>query len=264
MQHSIWWRTLWDRRRGLFFWQLGFLFIPMVYGIFYPSIRNPEMQAALLNYPPAIIEAFGMEDMFSPAGYLQSSVFGIVGPFVLIVYAATLGARLIAGDEERGYLELLLSAPVGRTAFYLQRAAALLVMMLLSGVMIFLSVIIINRPAELNIAAEYIAAMAVHFTLLGLLLSSVSFAVGAISGRSVISVAASSIVGIGGYLANTLAPQVAGLEGLQQLSPFSYYLGGSPLKNGVQGPDALVLAGVALLLIGAAWPVFQRRDIGVG
>lgn len=263
MRHSVLVRTLWDQRLRLLLWLLGFILIALLYGSVYPMVRNPEMQAALEAYPSQLLDSFGIKDMLSPAGYLQSSVFGIVGPAVLIIYAVGLGARAGAGDEERGLLELLLAGPTSRTAFYLQRCGALLIAISCSGLVMFGAVVAINQPAELELPIGNIAAMALHFTLLGTLLAGISFAVGAASGRAGLSLAVGSSVGIGGYFANTLAPQVAGLAWLQQLSPFYYYLESAPLKNGVEPTHAAILAGAALIAATIALPVFQRRNIGV-
>jgi ABC-2 type transport system permease protein len=263
MRHSIFWRTLWEQRLRLLLWQLGFGAVALLYGSVYPLIRNPEMQAALEAYPSDLLDAFGIIDMISPAGYLQSSVFGIIGPVVLIIYAVGLGARAVAGDEERGLLELLLAGPHGRTSFYLQRGSALLVMVALSGLSVCAATLAINGPAELQLPAGNIAAMAVHFSLLGAVLAAVSFSIGAAGGRAGISLAVGSIVGIGGYLANNLAPRIDGLAWLQDVSPFYYYLSSSPLKNGIDAPHALILAGAALLPLLLAWPLFLRRDLGI-
>jgi ABC-2 type transport system permease protein len=79
------------------------------------------MAAALENYPQAIMDALGLEDMVSPAGYLQSTVFGIIGPLLLLIFAGGAGARAIAGDEEAGTLDLLLASTVSQAQVLLQR-----------------------------------------------------------------------------------------------------------------------------------------------
>jgi ABC-2 type transport system permease protein len=60
-----------------------------------------------------------------------------------------------------------------------------------------------------------------------------------------------------------LGPSVEGLADLRDVSPFHYYSGGLPLRNGVQAIDLAVLAGVSLPLVVAGLLVFDRRDVAL-
>ena len=262
MRHSIVVRTLWDQRLRLLLQQLGFVAVALIYGSFSAGVRNPQMQAALENAPPDLITRFGFSDIASPAGYLESSVYAIAA-LLLIIFTVGQGAQAIAGDEERGLLELLLAGPLSRTAFYLQRYGALQISVALNGLTIFAATLAINQPADLHLPTANLAAMALHFSLLGSVLASVSFAVGAASGRAGLSIAVGSIVGMGGYIANNLAPQVEALAWLQKLSPFYYFAGSAPLRNGIQPLHCAILAAAALSTALLAWPLFTRRSIGV-
>ena len=51
----------------------------------------------------------GEVDYTTPEGYLQSELFSFLAPILLIVYTIGAGARAIAGEEEAGSLDLLLS-----------------------------------------------------------------------------------------------------------------------------------------------------------
>ena len=46
--------------------------------------------------------------MTTPAGYLQSVVFGVLVTVLVVLYVVIAGVRAIAGDEESGMLALLL------------------------------------------------------------------------------------------------------------------------------------------------------------
>ncbi len=60
-----------------------------------------------------------------------------------------------------------------------------------------------------------------------------------------------------------MLPQVDGLEWTRNLSPFHWLTGGSPLRNGVQLGNALVMLGLAVLLVAVGTWRFERRDIAV-
>ena len=95
----------------------------------YPTVHaNPALNRLVQQYPDALkaFIGFGGEvDYLSPAGYLGSELFSFMVPLLLLVAAIGAGARAIAGEEEAGTLELLLSCPVSRRRVVLEKLAAL-------------------------------------------------------------------------------------------------------------------------------------------
>jgi ABC-2 type transport system permease protein len=65
------------------------------------------------------------------------------------------------------------------------------------------------------------------------------------------------------YLANGVFPQVEGLEWTRDLSPWHWYLGGEPLKHGLQVGGSLLLLAVTVGLVAAGTWRFNRRDVAV-
>jgi ABC-2 type transport system permease protein len=260
---NVFTKTLWDQRRSLLAWVIGVAAATAMYAAFYPSIRNPEMAAALENYPQAVIQAFGLQDMVSPEGYLQSTVFGIIGPILIILFAVGTGARAIAGDEEAGTLDLLLAYPITRTQVLLQRFAALVTALLIIGVAVLAVLFAIAGSAELDIPVVRMAAMILHLVLLGVCFGSLALAMGATLGRRGLALAVTGVAAILTYFANTLAPQVDSLAWLRRLSPFYYYSGGQPLRNGLQVGDAGILLVVVAILVAMGVFAFNRRDVAV-
>ena len=70
-----------------------------------------------------------------------------------------------------------------------------------------------------------------------------------------------SAFGVTAYFVNALAPLAEGIEGLQRLSPFYYYIGGSPLVNGLNLAHAGVLVALTAAAVAVALVTFQRRDL---
>lgn len=263
MLRNVFTKTLWDQRRALLAWMIGIAVATAVYASFYPTMRNPEMEAAMASYPQGMMDAFGFQDLTSPAGYLGGTVFGIIGPILLIIFTTASGARAIAGEEESGQLDLLLAYPVSRARVVLQRFAALVVATLLVGGAMLLVLVVVSGPAELDIPASHLVAMVLHLVLLGICFGALALALGAAFGRRGLALAVAAVFGVLAYFANTLAPQSENLAWLQDLSPFRYYSGGQPLRNGLQLGDATLLLVVSLLLVGAGTLAFTRRDVAV-
>jgi ABC-2 type transport system permease protein len=106
-------------------------------------------------------------------------------------------------------------------------------------------------------------AAALHLAALGMLFGALALAIGAATGSKAIAIGVVATVAVVSYFGNTLAAQVDAIAWLRDVSPFRYYSGGRPLVNGLQGPDVLVLIGVAVLLVLAGALRFSRRDVAV-
>jgi ABC-2 type transport system permease protein len=264
MLRNVFTKTLWDARRSLLGWALAVSAVAAMYAAFWPSVNTPQMQQALRNYPQGVLEAFNYNDLTSPAGYLGSSVYGLLIPLLVAVFAIDWGTRAVAGDEEAGTLDLLLAHPVSRTRVALQRFAALIAALTLVGALLLLAMLAIAGPAQLQgiTAAEFAAATA-QLALFGGCLGALAFAVGAATGRKALALGASAGVAVLAYLANGVFPQLQGLEWTRDLSPWHWYLGGEPLKNGLQAGDSLLLLVVTLVLVAAGTWSFNHRDVAV-
>ena len=264
MLRNVFTKTLWDARRSLLAWAIAISAVAAMYAAFWPTVNTPEMQRALRGYPQGVLEAFNYNDLTSPAGYLGSSVYGLLIPLLVAVFAIAYGTRAVAGDEEAGTLDLLLAHPVSRTQLALQRFAALAAALVLVAAVLWLGMLAIAGPAELvGVTAAEFAAVTIQLTLFGACLGGLAFAVGAATGRRALALGASAGVAVLAYLANGVFPQVEGLEWTRDVSPWHWYLGGEPLKNGLQAGDALLLLAVTLVLVAAGTLLFNRRDVAV-
>ena len=264
MLRSVFRKTLWDQRRLLLGWAIGITAVGVGYAAFYPTINTSAMRDAIAAYPEGLLDAIGFTDVTSAAGYLGSTTFGLLGPVLIIVMAAELGGSAIAGDEETGRLDLTLAHPVSRWAVLIQRFAALVVAMLIVCAVLALALLAISGPAELDeIGPANLAAGGLQLALLGTLFGALAIAVGAATGRRVFVYAIVAIVGVVGFFGNNLGPAVEGLAWLRDVSPFHYYSGGVPLRNGIQPVDAAVLVIASIVLVVAGGWRFDRRDLAV-
>lgn len=264
MLRSVFGKTLWDQRRGLLAWALGIGAVGVLYAAFYPTFNNDQMQQALKAYPKGLLEAMGMTDVGTAAGYLGSTTFGLLGPALTIVMAAALGGGAIAGDEDAGRLDLTLAHPVSRWSVALQRFGALVAAMLLVSAVLGVALIAISGPAQLgDIGPVNLLAASFHLALLGAFFGALALGVGAATGQRGPVYGAVAVVAVAGYFGNNLGRTIEGLGWLHDISPFRFYLGGSPLTDGLQLGDLGILAAVAIVLVLAGTAVFDRRDLAV-
>ncbi|MGH3392397.1 MAG: ABC transporter permease subunit [Actinomadura sp.] len=255
---SMFTKTLYDNRRVFTVWAATTGLLATMYAGFYPQITADAAASV-----PEAMRGFGFEDPTSAAGYLQGAVFGLLVPLLATFYGAATGARMVSADEESGYLDLLLAHPISRTRLLLHRFTALAAGAVLIAAVVLGAMLAVRTSAELNaVSVAGFTAQAVNLALLTVLFGALATGVGAATGTGRATVfGLTAGTGVLTYAVHGFAPQI-GADWLRRLTPFHYYIGGEPLKNGIQYADAGVLAAATAVLISAGAWRFGRRDLG--
>src|SRR6478672_10239540 len=150
-------KSLRDIRRGFLWWSLGLIgFVALIVSV-YPTVHsNPSLNKLAQDYPEAL-QAFiafgGTVDYSSAAGYLGIELFSLMVPLLLLVAAIGTGAGTIAGEEERGTLELLLANSVSRTRVVLEKTVALVAEIAGLGLVLWLALWVGALLANMDISA---------------------------------------------------------------------------------------------------------------
>ncbi|GAA3778075.1 ABC transporter permease subunit [Micromonospora maritima] len=254
-------KTLWDGRRGLAGFAAGTALIGAIYAGFYPQVADGAMGQTAQGFSPALREALRMDDLTSAAGYLGSSVFGIIVPLVAVIFGIATGTRAIAGDEEAGYLDLLLAHPVSRTRLLLHRFAALTAGAALIAGVVLLAMLAVRPGARLDsISVGQFTAQCLALALLIIVFGTIAITIGAATGSRPAALAGTAGVAVLTYAASTAATQL-NADALRYASPFHYYIDGEPLRNGFQWTDLGVLTAIVAVLLTIAATTFNRRDL---
>jgi ABC-2 type transport system permease protein len=263
---SVLGRALHARRRSMVGWTLGVAALTgMIIG-FWPMVPEaPELEGLLDAMPEGMMAAFGMaeiDDLFSPAGYLDSQLLALMSPLVLMIFGIGAGAQAIAGDEDRGTLEILLAQPISRRRVLLERAAA--VGLLLTGLVAVHGAVLTGGGAlvDLRPSAEGLVAIHVSLLLLTALFAAIALTIGAATGRRGLAIAVSAAIGVLAYVVDSFAPIVDWLETIRPASPFYLYRGAQPLEEGLHAPHALALLAAIVVVLVVALVTFERRDVG--
>lgn len=253
-----------QHRRALIGWTVAVAAVCGIYVSFWPAMGDAgELEALVEGMPEGVVAALGYDGIGTPAGYLESTIFGLLGPILLLVFGLTFAAKLVAGEEEDGTLELELSSPIARGSVFLQRYLTV-VLALLWLCLVFVAVTLgLVAALDMEVGTPEILATTLGMFLLVLALSSVSFAAGAASGRKAIALAVGAGLAVVSYIANALAPLLDDGRWLEAISPFAWYLASEPLVEGLSVPGALGLVALAVVPIGLAIVRFDRRDLGV-
>lgn len=233
-------------------------------GLLIPPMYNllPESFTDIMGeLPDAMIAAIGGVNMGTPTGWVQGETFSLVVPIAFITVLAVVGSRALAGEEADRTMELLLANPISRTRVLLDKVVAMLGYALILGVITWATNAIGITLAGLDVDLRNLAGITLLGTLLGLVYGGVALNLSAATGRTTIAVYGAAGLGVISYFIESFFPLAEPFEPWAALSPFHYYLGSDPLTNGIAWDDAAILLTVFAVLVAAALPLFNRRDL---
>jgi ABC-2 type transport system permease protein len=258
-------KTLRDWRRATVGWAAGLAVFALVYLGSWASLKDQPQLLTLKTdtMPKGLSIAFGLQDMTTGVGYLQSTVYSAIGPLLLSMAGIMFGAKAVAGLEDRHVLDLLLANPISRQRFVWQRYCALLAVMGCLGLVLLALPLLLSQTLRMGVSVVEVTAASVGLFALGLLHATLSMAVGAATGRRPTALAVAGTAAVAGYVVFALGRSVSWLEPLRWISPFQYYLGGDPLHAGFHAGYLLVLLAASAVLVAVALRSFDRRDVRV-
>ncbi len=257
-------QTLRRLRGQILGWGIGLALYGLMMGALFASIISMEgLEEMLASYPPEVMAFFGDAiSMTTPAGYF-GTYYSSYMPVILGIFAVSAAAALLAGDEERGTLDLVMAYPVGRGALFWGRAlgfAVALGLILLIGYLGWLAALPVSgmdiSPLELLRPFVPLYALMLLFGALSLLLSLL------LPSARMASMTAGGLL-VANFLLMGLANLSDSLRPIVELTPFHFYQLGDAM-DGFKWGWALGLLAVSLLLAAAARLLFGRRDIRVG
>jgi ABC-2 type transport system permease protein len=257
------WQELKFRRNGIIGWGIGLCFFPFVYITLYPSVA--EEMAGLADLE--IYQAMGI-NLGTFEDWVASILFLMV-PLLLSVYALLNATGTLAGEEEDGRLEMMVTLPLERWQIITAKAIALaiatfiiLLVTALAGALVYMAIQsqVESEVEPFGLAATMLATWPLVFAFAMLSLFFAAFS----SRRRVAALIMTAILIIS-YFGSNLIHQVSSLESLEPIFLFSYLdstrtavLEGQPIG------DVLVLLAVGLISFALAVFFFNRRNLTVG
>jgi len=265
MLRSVFGKTVWERRRVMVWWMLGFVGLTLLTVAFWPTLRDQSDLADFLeSFPRGLLALFGIEDvdeLLSPAGYVSSRLYASIGPILLVVFAIGVGTAVVAGEEDRGTMDLLLAQPVTRTRIVVEGVAAMVLLVSVLAATILAALAVTNPLFDLELTVPTMLAANLGVMLLAVLHGTLALAVGCVTGNRALTLGVTTAVVVFGWFINGLAEIVEQLEPAQRVSPFHWFLQGAPLSRGFDWPANGLMAIVTAALVAVAVWGFNRRDV---
>jgi len=236
----------------------GFL-TPLIYAKFGSQFRA-VMESGIF---PEQFAKFGGGDIFSLPGSIALALIHPIAIILTSVFSVGFSASAIAGERQRGTLEVALARPIARRAFYLTLLGATF-----GFVAVTVAALLVGSVTGATFAgvlAEFPVRNAPLLWMNGVLLFGAFAAVGLAASASFDRVAPALGVTLGFvvlmYFLDILGSLWPAAEMLQPYSLF-HYLKAKAILLGAAAPlDDAILAAVIVVAVAWALLVFPRRDL---
>ncbi|MDH4142150.1 MAG: ABC transporter permease [Chloroflexota bacterium] len=212
---------------------------------------------------PSQFARFGGGDIFSLAG---SVALGFVHPIAVglaLVFSVGFAAAAIAGERERGTLEVLLARPVSRRRVYATALAASMLFAAVTMGALTLGALagsaVVGRLAELGPAN--LPVVWLNATLLFCAFGAISLGASVSFDRLTPAIGTSLAIVLVSYFLDVIAELWPAAAFLQPYSLFHYLDARAGLSGFANPGDMVVLIGVTGVAIAYALVVFPQRDL---
>lgn len=243
-------------------WSLGLAVYAFVMGAVFTSIHmNPMFEQLVKNYPEALKSLFQISDYTTGVGYMRVEVVAVVAPLLVVTFGILWGGDLLAGEEDRGTLDLLLANPISRGRVLLEKLAALVVGMVVASGGLTIGLLVGSPLFDLNLGVSACLATGVAIALLGLLFGTLALTLGAATGSRGVARGLTVLVVVVAYLVSGLADLVTWLKPVRPLSPWYHALATDPLGTGWHPWHLAVLVGITVVIALLGVVSFDRRDL---
>lgn len=261
---NVFTKTLGDLRWATFWVGLSLFLGGAFFTLLYPTYSSTiDIGKILESLPPAMKALIGGQliDVSTATGFLNLELFPLMLPAVLGGYAIALGSGAIASEEGHGTIDVVLSYPVSRRLILVEKVLAIVVSCVVVAAALLVGTAAGALGSSSELATDRVAAGLVMATLFALDFGALGLLVATSTGNRATGAGIAAAVLVVMYFMNALAPIIAGLDSVKEISLFHWYLEGNPLRNGLIVGDSAVLAAVALVLFGMSVVAFERRDL---
>jgi ABC-2 type transport system permease protein len=248
-----------SRWRSLIIWGVALGGLGAVYVALYPSMSK-FLEDYLKNAPESMQQYMGeLQGPITIEQWLGMEFLNFLIPVALPFLVIIMGARTIAGSEERKTLDLLLSNPLQRVRVIVgtvgTMALSLAVVLAITWVLTYIAV----PFAGVDLAPQRLAAALVTVWAMCLLFGTLALFVSALVRRGAFAIAIPGVILIAMYVIAGLAEAVKSAQSLRVVSLF-YHLG-RPVEGDFPWTAVLLMLLGVCVLSAAAAAAFAQRDV---
>jgi ABC-2 type transport system permease protein len=234
-------------------------FLPVIYKSF-----GSQMKALVdSGIIPKQLTDFGGADVFSLSGAVAVGYIHPIAIILVSIFAIGFAASAVAGERQRGTLEVLLARPLSRRTVYLTLLVAVLVfigiVLIAASLGTLLGAGIVGIAGELH--AERLPLLWLNGMLLWGSIAAISLAASVSFDRLTPALGLTLAIVVASYFLYVLGSLWPDAKGLEPYSVFNYLASRDILNGTVDIVGLGLLAAVAAIAIAIALVVFPRRDL---
>ncbi len=217
--------------------------------------------------PPALLQAFGASDvaLFTTSEGWIVSIFVSEAAIFLSVFAVMAGLNITANDEQSGVMDVILSLPISRAAYMLERWIGYALIGL--GIVLLCALITVGGIIGMNIDApqDVILKSILNLYPAMLLVMTVTCLLATALRRRSVAIGVSAAFVVVSYLFNVIGASASGAiaDFMESVSYFSYINGEAFVLGAYNPADSFIVIAATLVGFGLSLRMFVSRDIGI-
>lgn len=217
--------------------------------------------------PPALLKVFGASDvaLFTTSEGWIVSIFVSEAAIFLSVFAVMAGLNITANDEQSGVMDVILSLPISRAAYLLERWIGYALISL--AIIVLTAAITVGGMIAMNIDApsDVVFASILNLYPSMLLVMTVTSLLATVMRRRALAIGLSAAFVIVSYLFNAIGASAGGAAAdlMEGLSYFSYVHGEAFVLGAYDPANTLAVLLAVLIGFGLSLKMFVSRDIGI-
>jgi ABC-2 type transport system permease protein len=234
-------------------------FLPVIYQSFGVQMRSLVDSGII----PKQLTNFGGGDVFSLGGAIALGYVHPISIILLSVFAIGFTTSAVAGERQRGTLEVLLARPLSRRQVYLTLLAAVLVFIGLVLVAALIGTMIGSAVVGVfdQLAIDRLPILWLNGILLWGSIAAIGLAASVSFDRLTPALGITMAIVVVSYFLDILGSLWPDAAGLQKYSLFHYLTARDILGGTVDLVGFGILGAVAAIAVGVALGVFPRRDL---
>ena len=219
------------------------------------------------SMPPAMLQAFGASDialLTTSEGWIVS-IFVSEAAIFLSVFAVMAGLNITANDEQSGLMDVILSLPISRASYLLERWIGFALIGL--GIVLLCALITLAGIIGMNVDAPHdvILKSILNLYPATLLVMTVTCLLATALRRRALAIGAAAAFVVASYIFNVIGAAASGAiaDLMENVSYFSYIHGEAFVVGTYEPVDSAIV--IVAILIGFALSLrnFVSRDIGI-
>jgi ABC-2 type transport system permease protein len=234
-------------------------FLPVIYQSFGSQMRA-LVESGII---PRQMTNFGGGDIFSLSGAIAVGYIHPIAIILVSIFAIGFAASAVAGERQRGTLEVLLARPLSRRTVYLTMLAAVLgfigLVLLAAQLGTLLGAGAVGVAGELHV--ERLPLLWLNGMLLWGSIAAIALAASVSFDRLTPALGLTLAIVVVSYFVYVLASLWPDAKGLEPYSIFNYLHSRDILNGTVDAFAFALLALIGVVAIGAALTIFPRRDL---